>query len=538
MHDRFEGKAVEEQEPVLRAAADDMALQRRRTQVLSALFAFVSAASGTLVLQVYGVESVAAAAFMLVVSAACVLVGAYAMRPMSGLARGRVSDLLSVLIVLAYAAPLLFSVWGPPMADDRLSVFRPIFGFTFFVYLGLIMLQPSAAGLRRLWAVYAGQIVVVLGGVYWHGGIASGRDGMAALLLWLVLGNAFFIVLLHSLAFYARALRRLGREAADAQALRVSEESLSMVLHSMQAGAWGWRMDGENSAWTSPRFRELLGWQQDDENAPQEVFHIVHPDEVASFTETIRTELEASRLFDADARLQCRDGSYRWFNVRGHTVFAEDGTVRETVGAILDIDETMRARQALEASHERLAYLAYHDWLTGLYNRRYFLEQFERELSRARRRDEPLSLVIVDIDHFKPYNDSYGHSAGDEALQTVAKALKECARRGVDVAARFGGEEFAILLQNADAQGAMQVARHCCQRLFDAAVPHVRSAEGVLTISVGATTLVPGEQPVTSMDLMIEEADAALYRVKMSGRNHAWHYLDAANEAPAVRAEP
>lgn len=525
---------MEEQQPLLRAAIADIAAHRQRTQVLSALFAGVSAASGILILQTYGSGNRLEAVVMLVVALFCALVGVRALKPLSEPERKRLSDTLSALILAAYTAPLIFSVWGPPMADERLSAFRPIFGFTFFVYLGLIMLQPSREGLRRLWIVYIVQLTIVASGVYWHNGLDLGREGMPAMLLWLVLGNAVFIVLLHSLAVYARALRRFGREAVAAQALRSSEEYLQLVLHSMQVGAWGWRMEGIRQSWGSPRFRELLGWDKKDAEAPSVVLDILHPEDRERFAETAASQLQSASLFDVTARLQRRDGDYRWFNVRGHVVRAEDGVIREAVGAILDVDDQVRSEQALADSHERLAYLAYHDALTGLRNRRFFLERFEQALTRARRENEPLSLIIVDIDHFKPYNDCYGHSAGDEALQAVAQCLRDGARRGVDLVARFGGEEFAVLLPNTGAAAALQVAEAMCRRLQEVALPHMRAPLGTLTISAGATTLLPGEQPVASTDLMIEEADAALYRVKSSGRNRARHYLDAVNEGASA----
>lgn len=521
---------MDDHQPLLRAAIADVAAHRRRTQALSALFAFVSAASGILILQTYGAGNRLEAALMLVVALLCVLAGLQALKPLSEAERQRLSDTLSILIVAAYTAPLLFSAWGPPMADERLSAFRPIFGFTFFVYLGLIMLQPSREGLRRLWLVYALQLMIVLSGVYWHTGFDLGRDAMPAMLLWLVLGNAFFIVLLHSLAFYARALRRFGRQAEAAEALRSSEAYLQLVLHSMQAGAWGWRVEGGQRTWVSPRFRELLGWTKDAGHAPSVVLDVLHPNDRQAFAETVTAQLENDTLFDVTARLQLRDGGYRWFNVRGHVVRADNGAIREVVGAILDVDEQVRGDQALADSHERLEYLAYHDVLTGLRNRRFFLDRFEHELARALRASEPLSLIIVDIDHFKPYNDCYGHSAGDEALKAVARCLQRCAQREVDLAARFGGEEFAVLLQNTDAEGALRVAWQICETLRAEALPHARAPLGVLSLSVGATTLEPAEQPVASCDLMIEEADAALYRAKTSGRNRAWHYREAVNK--------
>lgn len=524
---------MDTERPLEHAAVADVAAYRRRTEVLGAFFAAVSAVSGILILQSYGTFGRIEATAMLVVSALCVVAMGVALLPLSHRARARLSDVLSALIVAAYALPLLFSAWGPPMQDPAQSAFRPIFGFTGLVYIGLIVLKPTRAGLRRLWAFYAAQLVVVLAAVAVHTGFDPAREGMVALLLWLVFGNLFFILMLASLEYYARALRVVGAEAVAADALRSSETYLQLVLHSIQAGAWGWRVEGSEKRWVSPRFCELLEWEPDDPDAPDSVVALLHPDDRVDFETTLDRQLGHGALFDATARLRVRSGDHRWFNVRGHVVRAEDGAIREAVGAIVDIDDQVQSRQALADSNARLEYLAYHDALTGLRNRRYFLDQFEHEIGRTRRHREALSLLIVDIDHFKPYNDHYGHSAGDEALVAVAGFLSGCARRSVDVAARFGGEEFALLLQSTDAAGALRVARRIRATVEAAAVPHQRAPQGVLTVSVGATTCEPAQAEVAEIDLMIEEADAALYRVKSQGRNGAWHYVDAVNDADA-----
>lgn len=516
----------------------DIDVHRRRTQLLTALFAFISAASGVIVLQNYGEGSTLAGAVMLMVAPLCVLVAVRALRARTEAARRRVADQLSALYVVAYGAPLIFSAWGPPMANPELSAFRPIFGFSFFVYLGLIMLQPTRVGVRRLWLLFGAQLLIVGSGMYWHSGFDLQRDAMAATLLWLTVGNAFFVVLLHSLAFYARTLRSLGREAAAAQALRSSEETLQLVLYSIQAGTWGWRIDDGLKTWASPRFRELLGWDRSDADAPESVLNNLHPDDREAYAEAVTEQLQQGSRFDVNARLRRRDDSYRWFNIRGHVGLAPDGAVREVVGAILDVDDQVRSEQALADSHREMAYLAYHDVLTGLSNRRHFLERFEQELARARREQEPLSLLIVDIDHFKPYNDCYGHAAGDEALKLVAEVFPQAARRGVDTVARIGGEEFGLLLPNTDSNGALTVARAICSGVRALALPHQRADKGLLTVSAGATTLDPRAQGVSNMDLMIEEADAALYQVKLSGRDAARHYIEAVNgpDVPVARA--
>ncbi|UFQ96179.1 sensor domain-containing diguanylate cyclase [Pseudomonas wenzhouensis] len=162
--------------------------------------------------------------------------------------------------------------------------------------------------------------------------------------------------------------------------------------------------------------------------------------------------------------------------------------------------------------------LAYHDSLTGLHNRRSFNRQFERLWRQAQRESKSLALLLCDIDHFKAYNDSYGHQAGDVALQHVGALIQQAARRPLDMGVRLGGEEFALLLFDIAADEAVRRAEALRQALEQAGISHRESASGkVLTMSVGVAWLSPDSQPQLSQ--LYEQADRALYQAKASGRN-------------------
>lgn len=160
---------------------------------------------------------------------------------------------------------------------------------------------------------------------------------------------------------------------------------------------------------------------------------------------------------------------------------------------------------------------ALQDGLTGLGNRRSFDQQFERVWHEAQRNGKPVSLLLVDIDHFKKFNDRYGHQAGDQALKSLAAVLAGCSRRHLDVAARFGGEEFAVLLFGAGSDHAARTAQAIMDGLRLAAIPHSDSATGRLTVSIGIATVVPvaGRSPAG----LVQLADQALYGAKDAGRN-------------------
>ena len=160
------------------------------------------------------------------------------------------------------------------------------------------------------------------------------------------------------------------------------------------------------------------------------------------------------------------------------------------------------------------------DPLTSGYNRRYFDQRLAVEWSRARRNGTPLSLLMIDVDHFKAYNDYYGHPAGDEALRAVVQALTRHLQRPGDTVARYGGEEFACLLPETDAQGAMLLAQGLVQAVADLALPHAASSTApVLTVSVGVGSAVPNLDGQASE--LVEATDAALYRAKREGRARA-----------------
>ena len=170
----------------------------------------------------------------------------------------------------------------------------------------------------------------------------------------------------------------------------------------------------------------------------------------------------------------------------------------------------------LEIANKRLEELTYTDGLTGIRNRRYLNRALEREFARAKREKLPLSLLLIDIDHFKQFNDKYGHLVGDDCLRVVASSIESAALRENDIVARYGGEEFCVLLPNTDQAGAAQVAesirRRVCDVDFNAGGQHV-----TITVSLGLTTCIPERSH--EIEQFIAAADNALYRSKRNGRN-------------------
>ncbi|WP_249674046.1 sensor domain-containing diguanylate cyclase [Pseudomonas abieticivorans] len=175
-----------------------------------------------------------------------------------------------------------------------------------------------------------------------------------------------------------------------------------------------------------------------------------------------------------------------------------------------------KSQSSLLALNDELEVLASVDKLTGLANRRHFDEFLDSELKRARRTESPLSLLLIDVDFFKLYNDTYGHIAGDQCLQQVSQIISACARRPGDRVARYGGEEIAIVMPNTDGPGCHSVARCILQAIVEAGIAHAQSPLGVITVSIGAATCVA---PYGEPQALIEIADRALYQAKAEGRN-------------------
>jgi diguanylate cyclase (GGDEF)-like protein len=185
------------------------------------------------------------------------------------------------------------------------------------------------------------------------------------------------------------------------------------------------------------------------------------------------------------------------------------------VYASLERKVAERTRQ-LAIANERLERLSLTDALTGLANRRRFEEALNTEWDRAIWAGSPLALAMVDVDHFKRYNDHYGHPAGDECLHRVASLLKLHSPAG-HLVARYGGEEFAIVMPDTGIGAAGEFAEHLRTAVLALALPHPMVADRVVTASIGVAAAIPS--PGTTADQLIEQADIELYRAKRAGRN-------------------
>lgn len=235
--------------------------------------------------------------------------------------------------------------------------------------------------------------------------------------------------------------------------------------------------------------------------------------------EALRSDFAAA---DTGALMPGREFAWNghWLYETRHPLRDACGTVAGLSVAWMDITARKEAEERLADANDHLERYAWQDYLTGLYNRRYLDERLTSEIARARREGQPLSLCMADVDYFKRYNDTLGHLAGDDCLRALARVLAQSAVRPGDMASRYGGEEFVLVLFGTDEAGALVVAERVRANVEALGLPHPSSPLGVLTVSLGVATCRPTlEDGLVDADALLRAVDGALYAAKNGGRN-------------------
>ncbi len=295
------------------------------------------------------------------------------------------------------------------------------------------------------------------------------------------------------------------------------------LLESTKAIPWKLNWQSKQFEYIGPQIERLLGWSQSSWATAQDWIDRIHPEDREATANLCIAQSEHGVDHEADYRALTADGGYVWVRDVVH-VLREEGVTQSLVGFIFDISERKKMEDVLLRLNKQLESLSLQDALTGQANRRMYDQTMEVEWSRAQRQREPISLIIIDIDEFKQYNDHYGHAQGDECLVQVAKALDGVASRTSDLLARYGGEEFVLMLPGTDRESARLLAERCRQAVLDQHIAHAASSvSDRVTISAGVSTLVPGEN--THPSSIFDSADKMLYQAKQRGRNcieYAW----------------
>jgi diguanylate cyclase (GGDEF)-like protein/PAS domain S-box-containing protein len=232
------------------------------------------------------------------------------------------------------------------------------------------------------------------------------------------------------------------------------------------------------------------------------------------------------------------NGTMFWNELSISPIFDGEGNVTNFIGIQKDVTDRMIVQQqlhdensSLEELRASMEQLAIRDSLTGIYNRRFFDMQFAIQSKISYRSGQSLTLIMIDVDDFKKFNDLYGHLAGDETLKTVAKTLNKSFQRSSDFVARFGGEEFVVLCADMTYQQGLAFTGSLCQRIRDLRIPHAASRLGYLTTSIGFAvhTFAPLEEPA----MLLARADKALYAAKHRGRDQSVGFPSDMQSIPA-----
>ena len=292
-----------------------------------------------------------------------------------------------------------------------------------------------------------------------------------------------------------------------AEDLKRSHDQYMLAVEGSRDGIWDWDIEN-NTVFLSKRWKEIVGYSESELENKLGIFEgLLHPDDRERADKYMKRYLKGEfKHYDIEFRMKHKNGTYRWIMARGEALYDENGMPFRMAGSHTDVTEKKEMEKKLES-------LAATDDLTGLWNRRYFFNIGEQECRRAARYKAKLSMLMIDIDHFKVVNDTFGHAAGDVVLKGVAEIFIH-GLRDVDLAARIGGEEFAILMPNTDVAGAMVVAERL-RKNIEMLNFEYEGKKMKITFSVGVTECFEKN----TIDEMLKRSDEALYKAKDSGRN-------------------
>jgi len=392
------------------------------------------------------------------------------------------------------------------------------FPFLFLVFPPLVVVL-FVLGLEG--AAFASIAVAILGG--WA--TAYGRGP-----IWLIRGATpelhivifqIFLGTVVAVAMPVGALlderRRAERSALEGQSIYriLIQNAEDMIVLST--------LDGSRR-FVSPAVQQVTGWSDEEYLALGQLGGI-HPEDRDHARTIIESLIEGKIHHAFRHRVLCKDGSFRWVEafLRGYTD-SESGRIAGYVATIRDISTQLETEQAwstekaaLASQNRELTDLALRDELTGIPNRRAFNLMLDYEFARQSRTGSPLSLLMIDVDFFKKYNDALGHPAGDRCLRQLAQTIEIRVRRLTDRVARIGGEEFAAILPDTDPTGARKVAQDLLDAVHDLAIEHPQSPLGRVSVSIGSATVSPRQGGESAA--LVQQADRALYESKRSGRN-------------------
>lgn len=287
----------------------------------------------------------------------------------------------------------------------------------------------------------------------------------------------------------------------------ISEHSSDMItVHDMHG----------KYLYVSKAGKEILQYDT-DELIGLDGYLFIHPEDIEHIRKNHEILLKEGHVVST-YRIRRKDGKYIWFESALKRLKGKKEDEPQLICISRNVTERKHIEEKLRKANEMLKELSMKDGLTCINNRRAFDERLEEEWDRAVRQKSVLSLIMLDIDNFKMFNDTYGHQAGDDCLKDVAYTAQMIAKKFGGAAFRYGGEEFSVILPNADAKEAKQAAENIREEVEKMGIPHMRSGVSpFVTVSLGVYSMSPDEQSTTKE--LIEGADLALYEAKRSGKN-------------------
>ena len=357
-------------------------------------------------------------------------------------------------------------------------------------------------------AIIAGWFTVRGSGPFWAAGTMN--PVLPSLLLQMSVASA--MAMIYCVSVVLENQKRTERRLQEIVALHslISENSRDAIVLS--------DFNGRRS-YASAAVQVLTGWSRED-FALIKGIDLVHPEDRPHAEALVRRLSSGADGAMIECRVRKQTGDYVWAEASLRMVRDRvTGAPGEILNIVRDITERKHVEKRLQEAYSALEAMAVTDALTGLANRRQFDQCLNNEWRRGMRERKPLSMLLIDADFFKSYNDSYGHVRGDSCLKQIAEAAMDVVLRPGDLVARFGGEEFAVILPNTENEGAMQIANQVCQALGSRKIAHSANPAGIVTVSIGCATVVPslGQHSVA----LVEFADQALYKAKRTGRNRA-----------------
>ncbi|KXH80613.1 hypothetical protein AU377_07655 [Sporosarcina sp. HYO08] len=269
--------------------------------------------------------------------------------------------------------------------------------------------------------------------------------------------------------------------------------------------------------YVSPNFSFVLGYSP-SELVGKSPADFIYDDDIKKIQLLTDNPHEIGEIKTVTYRFRCKNGNYIWMESKYKLVLSVDKVSDEMICVSRDVTKNKQKLIELEEEKKSLRKRVYTDSLTGISNRRYFNRQFKKAYQTYRQDGIPFSLVVIDIDYFKQYNDTYGHKKGDECLIKVADALASGVRKN-DRVCRIGGEEFCIIFPNTNEEKAIALAERICKKVKGLKIPHENSnVSKYVTVSIGVSTISSSFESVNQEELF-QLADQALYQSKKNGRN-------------------